>query len=183
VLRTIKRAASAVGLAASLALAAAVLVPAALGYQRYVITSGSMTGTYDRGSIVYAREAPTASLRVGDVITYAPPPAAGLEGLVTHRIVWTGRDRSGARAFRTKGDANPARDPWRFTLDRPRQARAAFHIPYVGFALAALGVREVRMLLIGLPALLIALGTLTQLWRKAGVELRRREAAALGDTS
>jgi len=137
-----------------------------------------MTGTYDRGSIVYARQVPTPSLRVGDVITYAPPPSAGLEGLVTHRIVWVGRDRTGARAFRTKGDANPVRDPWRFTLDRPRQARVAFHVPYVGFALAALGIREVRMLLIGLPALLIALGTLARLWHKAGVELRRRGAAA-----
>ncbi len=181
--RTLERTASTVGLAASLTLAAAVLLPAALGYQRYVITSGSMAGTYDRGSLVYAREVPTASLRIGDVITYAPPPAAGPAGLVTHRIVWAGRDRGGARAFRTKGDANRTRDPWRFTLDRPRQARAAFHIPYVGFALAALGVREVRMVVIGLPALLIALGTLARLWHKAGVELRRREAAALGDTS
>jgi signal peptidase I len=181
--RMLKRLVSAFGLAVSFALAAAVLLPAALGYQRYVITSGSMAGTYDRGSLVYAREVPTASLRVGDVITYAPPAAAGPDGLVTHRIVWAGRDRSGARAFRTKGDANRTPDPWRFTLARPRQARAALHIPYVGFALAALAVREVRMLLIGLPALLIALGTLARLWQKAGVELRRREAAAISDTS
>lgn len=177
--RPLGRLASWAGLATSLALAAAVILPAALGYQRYVITSGSMSGTYDRGSILYARDVPTASLRVGDVITYAAPPAAGPKGLVTHRIVWIGNDRSGARAFRTKGDANPTRDPWRFTLDRPRQARAAFHLPYVGYALAALGIREVRMLLIGLPALLIAVGTLAGLWRRAGVELRRREAAAL----
>src|SRR5829696_5033263 len=175
--RALKRVVSASGLAASLALAAAVLLPAALGYERYVITSGSMSGTYDRGAIVYAREVPTASLRVGDVITYAPPPSSHIEGLITHRIVWTGRDRSGAPAFRTKGDANPVRDPWRFTLERPRQARAAFHLPYAGFALAALGIREVRMLVIGLPALLIALGMLARLWSQAGAELRRRQAA------
>jgi signal peptidase len=180
--RALKRVVSAAGLAASLALAAAVLLPAALGYERYVITSGSMTGTYDRGSIVYARNVPTASLRVGDVITYAPPADAGPIGLVTHRIVWSGRDRSGARAFRTKGDANRIRDPWRFTLERPTQARAAFHVPYLGYALAALGIREVRMLLIGLPALLIAFGTMARLWHRAGEELRRREAAALADT-
>jgi signal peptidase len=181
--RTLTRLASAVGLAASLTLAAAVLLPAAVGYQRYVITSGSMMGTYDRGSIVYAREVPTASLRVGDVITYRPPPAAGPEGLVTHRIVWIGRDRRGGRAFGTKGDANAVRDQWRFTLTRPSQARAVFHVPYVGYAFAALGVREVRMLLIGLPAVLIALVTLVGLWQKAGVELRRREAAAMSETS
>jgi len=142
-----------------------------------------MMGTYDRGSIVYAREVPTASLRVGDVITYRPPPAAGPEGLVTHRIVWIGRDRRGGRAFGTKGDANAVRDQWRFTLTRPSQARAVFHVPYVGYAFAALGVREVRMLLIGLPAVLIALVTLVGLWQKAGVELRRREAAAMSETS
>ena len=181
--RTLARTASAVGLAASLTLAAAVLLPAALGYQRYVITSGSMTGTYDRGSIVYAREVPTASLRVGDVITYRPPPGVGPQGLVTHRIVSIGRDRRGSRAYATKGDANAVRDPWRFTLTRPSQARAVFHVSHVGYALAALGVREVRMLLIGLPALLIALGTLVRLWQRAGVELRQREAAALSDTS
>ena len=38
---------------AALILALAVLVPALLGFQRYVITSGSMTGTYDRGSLVF----------------------------------------------------------------------------------------------------------------------------------
>jgi signal peptidase I len=179
----LKRTVAAVGLVASFALAAAVVLPAALGYERYVITSGSMSGTYDRGSILYAREVPTASLRVGDVITYVPPASAGPKGLITHRIVWAGHDRDGAPAFRTRGDANAVRDPWRFTLERPHQARAAFHVPYLGFALAALGIRELRMLLIGLPALLIALGTLARLWRRAGEELRRREAAALADTA
>src|SRR3954465_12494440 len=55
-------------------LAAIVLVPALLGFQRYVITSGSMTGTYDRGSIVYDRVVPTRPLDVGDVITHPPRP-------------------------------------------------------------------------------------------------------------
>ena len=39
--------------AACLALAGLMLLPGLLGYQRYVITSGSMTGTYDRGSVVF----------------------------------------------------------------------------------------------------------------------------------
>ena len=34
------------------------LVPALLGFQRYVILTGSMTGTYDRGSIVFDRPSP-----------------------------------------------------------------------------------------------------------------------------
>ena len=61
----------------ALILALAVLVPALLGYQRYVITSGSMTGTYDRGSLVFDQVVPTSDLRVGDVITFRPPGHAG----------------------------------------------------------------------------------------------------------
>ena len=149
-----------------LAFAAVMLVPAALGFDRYVITGGSMTGAIDRGSIVFAKAVPVSELRVGDVITYTPPAGSGPEGLVTHRIVWRGRDRQGAPSFRTKGDHNRAADPWRFTLRQPEQARAVFHIPYAGYVLAALGERRLRMLLIGLPALLIGVAVAVRLWRE-----------------
>ena len=43
-------------------------------------------------------------------------------------------------------------------------------VPYVGFALAALGRRDLRMLIVGLPAGLIALMSIAGLWREAGVE-------------
>jgi signal peptidase len=153
---------------AALLLAAAVLVPALLGMQRYVITSGSMTGTYDRGSLLYAEVVPTSTLKVGDVITYTPPAGAGPTGLVTHRIASIAPGPGGARVLRTKGDANEAVDPWTFTLRNPTQARASFHLPYVGFGLAALGDRRVRMLVIGFPALLVALSVLAGLCRQAG---------------
>jgi signal peptidase I len=167
-LRRLRGLGGAILTAAAVALAAAVLLPALLGYQRYVITSGSMTGTYDRGSLVYDRVVPTSSLKVGDVITYAPPRGAGPAGLVTHRIhaITTGPD--GRRVFRTKGDFNPSVDPWTFTLQNPTQAKVAFHLPYVGFALAALADRSFRMLIIGIPALLVALSVLAGLWREAG---------------
>jgi signal peptidase len=156
------------------------LVPALLGLQRYVITGGSMTGTYDRGSIVLDRAVPVADLRVGDVITYRPPARTGIPGLVTHRIVSI-RDRgSNGPSFRTKGDANPKPDPWRFTLSAPTQARVVFSIPYLGYGLAALSIRFVRMLVIGLPALLIAIALIVRLWRDAGADTDAEEAAAKG---
>jgi signal peptidase len=152
---------------AGLALGLCVLVPALLGFQRYVITSGSMTGTYDRGSLVFDRVVPTSSVRAGDVITFRPP---GQVGLVTHRILSV-RTVRGQRVLRTKGDANPMPDAWgAFALHGADQARVAFHIPYAGFAIAALSERAVRMLVIGGPALLIALVTLAGLWRAPGAE-------------
>jgi signal peptidase I len=161
-----------------LALAVILLVPAALGYQRYVIVSGSMSGTYDKGSIVFDREVPVDELKVGEVITYQPPPGTISQDLLTHRIASVGTDEQGGRAFRTKGDANPSVDPWTFSLDRPSQARVEFSVPYVGYLLAALSVPAVRMLAIGLPAVLLALLILAGIWRDAGEEARRRRAEA-----
>src|SRR4051812_6712279 len=88
------------------ALAVLLLLPALLGYERYVITTGSMTGTYDPGSLVYDKVVPVEDLRVGDVITYAPPVGATRAPLVTHRIAGISTDAEGTRYFRTKGDAN-----------------------------------------------------------------------------
>jgi signal peptidase I len=163
-------------LATAVALAGLMLVPALFGYQRYVVTGGSMTGTYDRGSLIFDRTVPTAQLREGDVITFRPPPSAGLasRGMVTHRIVAITHGQDGSRVYRTKGDANRSSDPYAFGLHNATQARVAFHVPYVGYVFAALGIRWVRMLIIGLPALLVALAVLAGLWRDAGHELRRR---------
>jgi signal peptidase I len=145
---------------ACLLLAALMILPGLFGFERYVITSGSMTGTYDRGSVVFADVVPVSDLRVGDVITYTPPPGSGPDGLVTHRIVSIGRDQFGRSLFQTKGDANETADPWTFTLDEPTQARAVFDAPYVGYVLSVLSIREARMVVIGIPALLIALAVL-----------------------
>ena len=153
-----------------LALGALMLLPPLAGYERYVITGDSMSGTIDRGAIVYAKTVPVRDLRTGDVITYTPPAGAGPEGVVTHRIVWRGRGASGKPLFRTKGDANRAADPWRFELADRGQARVEAQVPYAGYAVAALGIRWVRMLLIGLPAVLVAVGVLAGAWREAGAE-------------
>jgi signal peptidase len=164
----LRRLAGALLLAAALGLGLSVLVPALLGYQRYVITSGSMTGAYDRGSLVFDRVVPTASLRVGDVITFRPP---GHAALVTHRLARVQTVR-GRRLFTTRGDANRVADAWSPMTLQATQARVAFHLPYLGFGIAALSDRRVRMLVIGLPALLIALAALAGMWRQAGVEAR-----------
>jgi signal peptidase len=167
------RIASGAAVAVATVAAGLVLVPALLGWERYAIVSGSMAPAYDRGSLVLADVVSTSELRVGDVITYRPPPGAGPDHLVTHRIVEIRGD-----VLRTKGDANRTADPWTFRLDKPVQARARIEIPYAGYALVALGRRDVRTVVIALPALLIALGSLAGLWRRLGEEARRREASA-----
>jgi signal peptidase len=153
------------------------IVPSVMGWERYVIVSGSMTGTYDRGSLVFDEVVPVKSLEVGDVITYRPPRGSGPEGLVTHRIHAIGRDpKTKVAVFHTKGDANTVADPWTFTLPDQQQARVVTGAPYMGFVLAALAQRKLRMVLVGIPALVIALIVVGGLWRDTGREARERSA-------
>jgi signal peptidase I len=157
------------------AIAGVMLVPAALGYHRYIILTGSMTGTYDPGSLVFDKPVPTSSLKVGDPITYAPPPGASPNHkLVTHRIYKVVPGPNGQRAFITKGDANPKPDVWKFTLQRPTQDKVRFSIPYVGYVFMFLSVPQFRMALIGIPAILMAFWMLLGMWRDGGHEIRRR---------
>jgi signal peptidase len=172
--RRVGRVISALLLAAGVLLGLLLVAPALLGYERYVIGSGSMTGTYDRGALVFDKVVPVSTLKAGDVITYRPPQGAGPAGLVTHRIAKVSLDPHGDRVFQTKGDANRVADPWTFTLPAPRQARVVGGVPLVGFALAAMARRDARMILVGVPAALIALVSLAGLWRQSGRDVRDR---------
>jgi signal peptidase I len=164
-IRRAGRIASGAAIAIAALAALLVLATAVVGWQRYAIVSGSMSGTYDKGSLVLDEVVAVSDLKVGDVITYTPPTG---DHLITHRIAWIGHDASGARVFRTKGDANPVADPWTFKLDRPEQARVRFGVPFAGYGLMALADRQVRMVLIAFPAVLIAFFNLAGLWRRLG---------------
>lgn len=139
-------------------LALGFVVPAAFGLQRYVINGSSMSGSIELGSVVFAEVVPVSDLEVGDVITYMPPPESGIDHLVTHRII-----EIDGTTFVTQGDANPQADPWKFQLGGTDQARVTYDVPYVGWAFLALQDRNLRMLLIGVPAAAIALISLGQL--------------------
>ncbi len=149
-------------LGAVLLVSLGMLLPGLVGMQRYVITTGSMTGTYDVGTLVFDRAVPAHDLRVGDVITYLPPASSGVDHLVTHRLVSI-RTHAGHTTYRTRGDANPARDPWAFELSTDRQPRVAFAMPYVGRIFIALADPVTRRLVIGLPAVVVGLFALREL--------------------
>lgn len=149
------------------------LTPALFGYSHYVITGASMTGTYDKGSVVFEKPVPVADLEVGDVITYRPPADSGVPNLVTHRITGMKPAQGGGVLFDTKGDANPGPDPWHFKLVSSEQPVVQFGVPHVGWLFIALADRQTRMLLIGGPAALVglfALGELAGALRKGSQE-------------
>lgn len=162
-LRTARRIASVIGWVAVFGAIAALLIPTLLGYDRYVIVSGSMSGTVERGGVVFEKAVDVKDLKVGDVITYTPPPAAAINHLVTHRISEIGVGEDGQTVYRTKGDANPGQDPWKFTLNGDKQNVMKFSVPFVGYPLLYLANASARLILIGVAAAIIGLMALYDL--------------------
>lgn len=177
-LRKVGRVAGWLGWAVTVLGIAALLVPTLLGYDRYVIVSGSMHGTFDRGAVVFSQAKEVSELRVGDVITYRPPAATGINHLVTHRISDRTVNEDGSIMFRTKGDANPGKDPWTFSLVNQKQNVMRFSVPTVGYGLIALSNPQFRLALISVPAAIIALMALYDLVGEPIRNRRRRLQAA-----
>lgn len=76
-----------------------------------VVSTRSMQPAINKGDLIYVRGVAPSDLQVGDVITFKPPPVYIKDTLITHRVVDIGYDAEEIY-FRTKGDNNPATDPW-----------------------------------------------------------------------
>lgn len=153
-----------VGLFAGSAVAFAVFyaVLIAGGYRPVAVYSGSMRPTIAVGGLAVDRTIPAKKVRVGDVITFNDPYVKGR--MVTHRVVAVIPTTHGL-AYRTKGDANPFRDPWTIRLSG-QVGRVAFSVPVAGYVLVYAHTREVRAVLICLASILLLFGLLRRIWRK-----------------
>ena len=153
-----------VGLFAGSAVAFAVFYAVLIvgGYRPVAVYSGSMTPTIAVGGLALDRTIPARDVRVGDVITFNDPYVNGR--MVTHRVVAVIPTAHGL-AYRTKGDANPSRDPWTIRLNG-QVGRVAFSVPVAGYVLVYAHTREVRAVLICLASILLLFGLLRRIWRK-----------------
>jgi len=99
-----------------------------IGFDTYVVLSGSMEPAHKTGSLIYARDTDPQTLEIGDVITFQ---LTGSETIVTHRVIDITEGTAG-KEFTTKGDANAEAD------SQPVPAssvigKVAFSIPYMGY--------------------------------------------------
>jgi signal peptidase I len=133
----------------------------AIGYKPVAVYSGSMRPTLGVGSLAVDRVVPASRVRVGDVITFNDPYTKGR--LVTHRVAQIIPTKQGL-AYRTKGDANPARDPWAIRLNN-QVGRVAFDVPLAGYVLYYAHTREIRGLLLIVFAVFVLFGLLRWIWR------------------
>jgi signal peptidase I len=147
---------------AAVAFAVAYAVLTVVGYKPVAVYSGSMQPSIPVGGLAVDRAIAARDVRVGDVITFSDPYVKGR--LVTHRVIGILQTPHGL-AYRTKGDANSARDPWTIRLTG-QVGRVSFTVPVAGYVLFYAHTREVRGALICLVALFLLFGMLRWIWRK-----------------
>lgn len=143
-----------------LGLAAITIGPRLFPYQALVVRSGSMEPTIPIGSIVFYRSIQATDVKVGDVIVFSEPGQPNTK--VTHRVFSIGNGPTG-RYFITKGDANGGPDNWHIPAVGTGW-KAAFHLPYVGYILFDIQSTYGRLLLLLVPAAVLALITLWEIW-------------------
>jgi len=149
VLPVLMVASAAVVLAASAALASAVVV-LHLGV-RPVLT-GSMSPAFGPGAILITRPVPVRDLRSGMIPLFVPP---GGHAELAHRITSVSGSPDGPTVT-TKGDANKTADPWhaRFKADSVPVVVAT--VPWLGRLMA--GIRgPIQLTLIILGGLVVAI--------------------------
>jgi signal peptidase I len=142
---------------------AAVAIPAGVGltgHKLLIVVSGSMSPAFAAGDAVLVAPPSPATLRPGAVIAFHAPGSP--QRLTTHRIVSL-RRRDGGLFVQTKGDANARPDP-DFTpvagVAGVMSSRVAHLGRWLSLAQSPLG----RLLLLGLPLLIVLLGQTRDLW-------------------
>ncbi len=105
----------------------------------------------------------TTALVAGAVVTLVAAYAVLLVAGYKPVAVYSGSMRP-TLAYRTKGDANAARDPWAVRLTG-HVGRVAFHVPLAGYLLYYAHTREVRGALTAIIAALLLLAILRRIWR------------------
>ena len=134
--------------------------PRFLPYEALVVRSGSMSPTIPTGSVVFYRKLAADKVKVGDIIVFSRPGEPNVK--VTHRVYKIGTDATG-RYFVTKGDANAVPDNWRVPAVGTGWI-AAFHVPVIGYILYDLQSTLARLLLLLVPAVLLGVITLYEVW-------------------
>jgi signal peptidase len=144
-----------------LGLLAITLGPKILPYQALVVRSGSMEPAIPTGSVVFYKKVEAQNVKVGDVIVFSRPDNPTER--VTHRVYKADKSSTG-RYFITKGDANGAPDAWRVPAVGTGWLEAV-HVPVIGYVLYGLQSPIGRLLLLVIPAVLLGLITISEIWR------------------
>jgi signal peptidase len=144
--------------------------PKFLPYQTFFVRSGSMHPVFNTGDMVVLTKVDASDLKKGDIITFDRPDKPGT--LVTHRIVGISTNASG-KAFQTKGDFNDSADPWQVPATGTGWKYRS-HIPKLGYLFGYLGTPQARLALLAIPATLLGILSIIDIWKPQPKARRKR---------
>jgi len=150
---------------ALVALAVVGLGPHAGRYRTLTVLSGSMRPTIPPGSVVVVTPLPPADIRPGDVITSRIP--VDDRRVISHRVVEV-VERGDHPVVRTRGDANPAPDPWLARLETDPAWRVRAAVPALGYVLHAVRTFPLRPVLLWVSPALLLVVWLSRIHRRLG---------------
>lgn len=135
--------------------------PNIFGRYMYIVLSGSMSPTFDTGSVVFVKPMEPEQVRPGDVITFTSLDDA--RSLTTHRVVDINNTDPQNIQFTTKGDANQVTDPGTVSGDR-LVGTMNFSIPYLGYLMNFGQTKKGLLVLIIVPGAFLILTELQKLY-------------------
>jgi signal peptidase len=148
----------------------AIAVPALLGQRIMAVTSGSMEPAIRVGDAVLVKPASVASIRPGDVVTFRNPNGSGM---TTHRVLAL-KDINGSTYLQTQGDANADPDV-DLTSGKAVVGVVGMRFPGMGPWLVHATSRWGKVILLGIPALLLMLSEIGRLMRSRAPRGARAE--------
>lgn len=132
----------------TLVLLGASFAPTLIGYESFIVTSGSMGRANPVGSVAVTRMVDARTIRTGDVVSFQTESASR----ITHRVIAV-TEENGQRVFETKGDANLLPDPEPLRLTSGKVARVEWSVPYAGHLVRHVRTPAGGLLLFALPIL------------------------------
>jgi len=143
------------------------ILPALLGDESFVVANRNMQPMLQVGDLAIVGPVGADRLAAGDVVTYRTPP--DLDTAVTRRIISLDTDSaSGRLSLQTRGDSDPASE--QVTVARNAVlGRLIFNIPRLGLLAGFANNPAGKILLIGIPALLLAADSLRSRVRRRRV--------------
>jgi len=135
--------------------------PAIFNHHINVVEGGSMSPTFEAGSLAIVRPTDPGNIEAGDIITYSSPGEN--EDLTTHRVMEVNKEGEGL-SFTTRGDANTTNDARPVTPEQI-QGRMVTSIPYGGHVLNFVFTGPGLLILVALPALAVIAMELKYIFR------------------
>lgn len=147
--------------------------PAVAGYQIYIVKGGSMSPTFEAGSLAFLKPVEAESIVERDIITYWTG-----DTLCTHRVVGVNRE-NGQLSFTTRGDANDVNDGTP-VVPGSIVGKVSYTVPYAGFLMDFAQTKKGLITLVMIPGALIIGFELRNLFRyaaEAEAEKKARDMA------